>query len=110
MTQNAYAFTFLLGAFCGAALMAATALVQSERLRKRQVARWFRIWLKENARLGQAQADLAAANAKLEEDHRKHVNAGKQAHRNHRAQVLAKVAEMRAEIEKSRQPELKVAA
>lgn len=104
MTLTTSAFISLIGALFGASLMLlAVARSESWRWQQGQQAaaklervrnHWHDRWLAEARRADEAEAKLAAI-------HQKHVEAGKARHRKEREKVLAKAAEMRAELEQS---------
>ncbi len=95
LTLTTYELTFaFIGGFCGAALMMFV-VIWTDLLRKEQVKAtklWFRLWMKAKDRADKAEAKLAAI-------HEQHVTAGKERHRKDRARIMAKCAEMRAELE-----------
>lgn len=120
MTLTIFAFIFSLGALSGAFLMAAV-VVHAESLRTRDAKQartkldslnrhWLRCWLEEASRADRAEGVASERKAMLDAIHEKHVKAGKAAHSKHRAAVLAKAAEMRAEMEKKAVVRLDMAA
>ena len=109
MIQTAYLITFVIGAFMGALLMALTALVRSEQWRRRDQRNarrerektkdaWHVVWANAADRADHFEALALERKAKLDAIHLNHVRAGKAAHSKHRAAVLAKAAEMRAQM------------
>ena len=102
MTLAAFAFTFAAGSVFGAGLMT-LAVVRSERLRKRQVARWFALWIDESNRLDATKAELAKAKGKLS-------RGGRTTNSNYRARVRQTTELLRAQINQTEQPSLRVAA
>ena len=104
MSLTAFTFIFLLGGVSGAALMLlAVARSESWRAQQRDQAasklervrlHWHSLWLTEARRADKAEAKLAVI-------HEQHVAAGKERHRKDRARIMAKCAEMRAELQKS---------
>lgn len=102
MILTAYAFIFVLGAVLGAAIMALV-VVQSERLRKRQVSRWFALWIDESNQLDATKAELAKAKDKLS-------RGGRTANNNYRARVRQTTELLRSQINQTERPSLKVAA
>jgi hypothetical protein len=100
-------------------MAAVVAHAESLRMRDAEQARakldslnrhWLRWWLDEASRADRAEGVASERKAMLDAIHQKHVKAGKASHSKYRAAVLAKAAEMRAEMEKNTVVQFKDAA